>query len=411
MKNVLKAAAAVLLAAVAVRAETLEERLDRLERRQAAMEQSRPAVKLSGSVQTDYRAFPSDEARALTDQFVLRRVRPVIEGSLHDLADFRVMPDFAGAAALQDAYVDVRAAPGLKVRAGKFKQPVGLERLQAITHSLFVELAYPSSVAPIRDAGLQLHGDAAGGSLSWALGVFDGAPDGASNESDSTDSKDFAARAFLLPFKNGARPALKELGVGAAASSGKHRGTAAAPGLSSYRTVGQNTFFSYRTDVAADGERTRVAPQAYWYPGRWGLLAEHIAATHEVKRTTTAVTRAELTHRAWQAAFSFVLTGEKASYKSVKPARNFDPAQGGWGAWELAARYTELLLDEDSFPVYAAPASSARAARTWSAGLNWHLNPGLKVMADFDTTRFTGGAAAGDRDTERAVLTRVQVVF
>jgi phosphate-selective porin OprO and OprP len=115
--------------------------------------------------------------------------------------------------------------------------------------------------------------------------------------------------------------------------------------------------------------------------------------------------------RAWQAAFSFVLTGEKASYKSVKPARNFDPAQGGWGAWELAARYTELLLDEDSFPVYAAPASSARAARTWSAGLNWHLNPGLKVMADFDTTRFTGGAAAGDRDTERAVLTRVQVVF
>src|SRR5687768_113665 len=102
--------------------------------------------------------------------FVARRVRPILEGTVYDRFGFRIMPDFGGGqTVLQDAYADVKFANWIKLRGGKFKEPVGLERLQSANHILFVERGLPTNLVPNRDLGFQLFGDVAEGLVSYAI--------------------------------------------------------------------------------------------------------------------------------------------------------------------------------------------------------------------------------------------------
>ena len=171
-------------------------------------------IRFRGYVQEDGRFFGAD-APAGNSTFLLRRVRPILEGTVFRYYDFRVMTDFGeGKVSLQDAYADVHFVPWLRVRAGKFKPPVGLERLQSATSLDFVERGFVSSLVPNRDVGVQLWGDLAGGAVGWAAGVFDGVPDGASADADSENGKDLAGRIFVEPFRSAGVSPLKGLGAG-----------------------------------------------------------------------------------------------------------------------------------------------------------------------------------------------------
>lgn len=371
-------------------------------------------LKLRGYVQLDGRFFQSDDQRPGTDTFTLRRVRPILEGTVYKIFDFRIMPDFGGGqTVLQDAYMEARFTPAFKVRAGKFKPPVGLERLQSGTDLLFVERALPTNLVPNRDLGVQLSGDLVGGGVNYALGVFNGVLDGSSADADTNDDKDYAARIFFQPFLAGSGP-FKNLGFGVAASVGEQEGTVTAPNLPVFRTPAQQTFFSYRSDgtalntVIADGDRTRFSPQAYFYSGPFGLLAEYATSKQAVRRGTVA---RDLEHKAWQVAASWVLTGGEPSFKSVNPKKVFDPSAGTWGAFELAARYHKQELDDETFPTFANIASSASAAEAWAVGFNWYFNKNLRLLFDYETTSFEGGAASGDREDEKILFSRFQVAF
>jgi phosphate-selective porin OprO/OprP len=151
-----------------------------------------------------------------------------------------------------------------------------------------------------------------------------------------------------------------------------------------------------------------VYPQAYLYRGSFGLLAEYTDNRHTVRRDTEV---GEFHHRGWQVAASVFLTGERASYRSVTPKKVFDLQAGTFGAVELAARLQSAGVDEDAFPVFADPAVSARRARAWGVGVNWHLAKNLKVMLDLERATFTGGAGTGDRPAETFVATRFQFAY
>lgn len=371
-------------------------------------------LRLRGYVQLDGRFFQEDDERPATDTFLLRRVRPIFEGTVFKNFDFRIMPDFGGGqTVLQDAYLDARFSPKLRVRAGKFKPPVGLERLQSGTDLLFVERAFPTNLVPNRDLGIQLHGDLAGGNVNWAVGVFNGVPDGSSGDADTNDGKDIAARVFFQPFLTAGGP-WKGLGFGVAASTGDQEGTLTSTGLAGYRTPAQQTFFSYRSDataagtVIADGDRFRLSPQGYFYRGRFGLLTEYVLSRQEVRRADVAE---ELENTSWQVATSWVLSGGEPSFRGVAPKQNFDPQAGTWGAFELTARYSVLEVDEDTFPVFANLASSAESAEAWALGFNWYFNRNLRLYLDYERTQFEGGAATGDREDENILFSRFQIAF
>jgi phosphate-selective porin OprO and OprP len=301
------------------------------------------------------------------------------------------------------------------LRTGKFKSPIGLERLASATELLFVERALPTSLVPNRDIGVQLFGDVAANTLSYAVGVFNGVPDGGSADIDDSSGKDVVARVFATPFRNGKQAALQQVGFGIAASIGTKRGTLTSPGVPTFKTTGQQTFGRYRSDgtaggtVVADGTQWRVSPQGQVYVGSFGALVEYVLSSQEVRRDTTQAT---IDNHAWQVAATYVLTGERATPRGVIPQRALDAATDSWGAIELTARYHTLALDDQLTTVFANPTNTAHQARAWDAGVNWYLNRAVKVTADYEETRFKdGGAAAGVRPVERAVLTRFQVSF
>ena len=77
------------------------------------------------------------------------------------------------------------------------------------------------------------------------------------------------------------------------------------------------------------------------------------------------------------------------------------------------ARVGGLELDKDIFPKYAT-ANSARGAREWGVGLNWHLNKSVKASINYINTDFDHGSSVeGDvtHQNEQAFLTRVQLSF
>jgi phosphate-selective porin OprO/OprP len=370
-------------------------------------------LRLRGYIQADGRFYLDDSAHAFTDTFLLNRVRPVFEGTVFKNYDFKLMPDFGqGKAVIQDAYLDAHFLPWLNVRVGKYKGPVGLERLQSARDLIFVERSLPNDIVPNRDIGVWLHGEVLKDVLGYEVGVFNGAADGSSDDTDENDSKDIQGRIFAYPFRlSGIKP-LQGLGVGVAGTTGHENG--AAP---SYKTVGQQTFFGFNSGVTAHGQRDRISPQGYYYWGPFGLLGEYIVSYEDVSKG--ALTR-RLVNSAWQVTASYVLTGEKASYSGLVPNRPFNPAQGQWGAFELAARAGQLNLDSDVFrnfgsattpELLADPTKSASEASQWGVGFNWYLNRDVKFMLDYDQTHFEGGAAHGDRSVEHALFSRVQVSF
>ncbi len=381
-------------------------------------------VKLRGVMHIDGRHMISDEAD-LPDTFQVTRARPIVEGTVGGIYDFRFTPDFGqGRTVIQDAYVTGRFAPWLSVTAGKAKSPFGLERLQSANDIRFVARAFPTSLAPNRDIGFQVGGNLLGDRLNYAVAFVNGSNDGGSSETfadiDVTSDKEYVARLFAHPFAESDSFALRGLGLGIAGSYTDHTGSAAQPFLPSFRSPAQATVFRYRagtTPTIADGERLRIGPQFYYYAGPFGLMGEYTEVSQDVSRTLeTGVRSDSIDTTAWQLAASFFLTGEEASFRGYKPNSSFSIEDGTWGAFELVARYQQLDIDDAAFAggadSFADPLASVREASAIGIGLNWYLNQNLKWVLNYERTSFEGGGAdGGDRDDEEAVLTRVAVGF
>ncbi len=396
------------------------------------------SLSVRGYVQADERFYLNKTAGTAKDTFLLRRVRPIIEGTVYDIFDYRLMLDFgqgrvtgstaANQDVVQDAYVTARLDPAFQIQAGKFKEPVGLERLQSGRNLLFIERAYPTQLVPNRDVGIQVQGDLFKGALSYAAGIFNGVADGSSGDVETADNdKDFAGRVFAQPFKNSDSFALQGLGLGVAGTFGNQEG--ASP---SFKSPGQQTFFSYlnlgtgtsaaTAAVAPDGQHWRIAPQAYYYWGPLGVLGEYVISSQKLRRNAGATTSLTAKNTAWQVAASWYLTGEENSFKPVSPLKPFKLGGSGWGAWELAARISGLDVDNKVFDGFSAtpalstsfadPTKSATAATSWSVGVNWYLNKNIKANLNYEQTDFRGGGNTGvNAEGEKAVLSRLQFSF
>lgn len=392
-------------------------------------------LKLHGVVQVDSRSFFQDNGYSQgNDGFLLRRARPIMEGTLFHDFDFLLAPDFAGPSVqLFDAYLNYRFRPELQLRAGKFRGPVGLENLQDDIVASFSERSLASDLVPMRNVGFELLGSVGGGILDWAAGIYDGDGDyRVAANSPFSDDLEFGGRLFAQPFKSdGSRP-LHGLGFGIGASySDVTSNSAALPAttggaLPGYVTAGQQQFFAYNPlygSVVADGAHARFSPQGFYCLGPFGVQGEYVVSDQSVLNTLT-MRHAQLENTAWQVSAQWVLTGEKASFTGLAPAHPFDPRAGRWGAWQLVARYSELDIDSGAFNSFSDPATSARSASAWSVGVNWWLNRNLRVLTSFSHTAFQGGGgvnpgvpstltppATVSHQAENVLFTRIQLAF
>ena len=108
---------------------------------------------------------------------------------------------------------------------------------------------------------------------------------------------------------------------------------------------------------------------------------------------------------------SYVLTGEKRRYSTssgafggINPKNPFQPG-GGWGAWEVAARYSYVDLNNDL--VFGG------TQRNLTFGLNWYVNSNMRFMLNWIhgevERRNLAGADLGAK--YNAVAMRAQVAF
>ena len=415
------------------------------------------SIRLHGLVQGDYR---SNAVSGITSTgWIIRKARPWIEGSLFGWIDYRITPEFSttttnvatapsgtgattvGSATLGtpeviDAFADFKFQPWLKVRVGKFKPFVGLARLQSDTVGKFLEQSMvTANLLPQRDVGMAAFGDILDGKLSYAVAFSNGVIDGGDQSValDNNNDKEFTARLFAEPFK-GQESLLAGLGFGVAITENNQRGTNTSSQLPSFRSFSQNNFYSYITgstvtgaqNAYANGDRYRWSPQAYYYYGPFGVMAEY---AHETQDVTRGQTTRSLDHNAWEVTASYLLTGEKASYGDVKPNQPFKPGGEGWGAWEIVARYNTMHLDQDAFvgatgatsnttnTALADIAKSAKTAKGIGVGVNWYLNNYSRFSLDYERTTFEGGNTGStltnlvDKPDEKTMIGRLQVSF
>jgi phosphate-selective porin OprO/OprP len=426
-------------------------------------------LRIGSSIQTDYRNFLGDNPPAWIpgspgwyggvgpDSIFLRQARIILEGYVFNDIYFKLMPDFAqnsnSSNLIPDAFVDFAYQPKASLLVGKYKPSIGLERLQGDANTVFLERAFPTNLAPNRDMGLQLHGafakpgyktEKAPGAIdsknffTYQVGITNGTGDSGNialngalpNSATSfANNKEFDGRIFAQPFQHSGYDWLEGFGVGVSGSFSNPDHLA----LVAQRTpLGQSQFIDYtqvngqtKGTITSNGNANRIYPQAYWYKGPFGLMGEYVASTQTLNATSNSRGNNNLTqtNTASHVQFSYVVTGEDNQFEGVKPIRKFDPGKGTWGALQLAARWSQLTLDNDSFKLLD-PTKSASEATEFTVGANWFLNKYSLIRFDYENVWFTGGAGTvgattngvtsyniANRPSEQVLSTRFQLAF
>lgn len=113
------------------------------------------------------------------------------------------------------------------------------------------------------------------------------------------------------------------------------------------------------------------------------IQAEYTANLINGARVGTGPDVGTLAYQGFYAETMFFLTGESRTwnpklgvFNRVTPLKNFSFAECGYGAFELAARYTHLDLNDQGI--------DGGRLNNVTLGLNWYLNPLAKLQFNYD---------------------------
>ena len=119
----------------------------------------------------------------------------------------------------------------------------------------------------------------------------------------------------------------------------------------------------------------------------------------------------------WYAQASYSLTGEQhpydpttASFRSLRPSHPLG-TPGGWGAWEVTARYSNIDLDFMPFAATAAGGIVGGQQNVWNVGVNWYPTNGLRFMVDYYNIHVDHVNAPANDISANAIGIRSQVSF
>jgi phosphate-selective porin OprO/OprP len=176
-------------------------------------------------------------------------------------------------------------------------------------------------------------------------------------------------------------------------------------GLPVYRAPSSQPYFQYASGVIASGSHQRFTPAVFYYYKAFGGFAEYIRSTQHVGRAGSVF---DIGNHGWDVAGSYVLTGEAASDRGVRPRHPFDPASGQWGAFQLLARYSAVSVDPEVFANGLASPTSSEQADAVAIAANWYPSAFIKYYVTYERTSLEGGAPSR---RENLLVFRAQVAF
>ena len=340
----------------------------------------------------------NDLGITLHDGVEFRRARLYVAGDFYEDLAFKLQFDFAGGDAdLKDAYLKIKKVPLLgNLTLGHFKEPFSLNELTSSKYITFLERALPTVFVPSRNVGIMASNTAFDEQMTWAVGAFRSTND--YGMLVSNDSYNVTTRLTWNPlYEDKGR---KVLHFGGSYSRVNPSGGVQIR----QRPEAHWTLYLTDTGIFAEPDSMNLfGAEAALVHGPFSIQGEYIANAVD-SRTMGS----DLYFQGWYAQASYFLTGEHRPYKKssgtfsrVKPKKNWRQ-DGGWGAWEVAARYSYLDLDESGLPV------TARELQNVTVGLNWYLNPNVRLMCNYIRSMVDGSDTNEDADI---VALRVQVDF
>jgi phosphate-selective porin OprO/OprP len=259
---------------------------------------------------------------------------------------------------------------------------MGLENLESSRTMAFMEMGSPGlALAPGYRTGLLLNGAHAPWRLAWAAGLFTLGQRQATGDASKALAQLISRFAWHAGHPAGAD--LLHLGLSMSALFS---------GQSDIEYQSRPESFKAPIVVDTDSIASRAAAQ-YGLEAAW----THGPRLVQAELLQSFVTESERSDGNFWGTYlfgSWFLTGEHRPYDAgtgifqrATPHTDFHFREPGWGAFEAAARISYLDLTS----------GQVRGGRmlNGTAGLNWYLNPELRLMFNYIATHVTDGSQHG----------------
>lgn len=333
-------------------------------------------VKLGGRLHADASFHSGDPVgtEEASDGTEIRRARLDVSGVLFEDWAFQGEYDFAdNEVSIKDAWIGYTGLKWLPfIAVGHQKQPYSLQVEMSSNDMIFIERSVDnvfSEALTDRAIGLRLetHGD----HWFFAGGVF-----GSSIDPNQEDDEGWGATGRLIGAPILTETALLHLGI---------RGAYRVPDDNDRRvrfrdeTTNMSNLRIVNADIRNVDASALAGAEIAIVKGPWSLEGEYSHAFIDRRRG-----RSSLDFDSWHVQIAWSLTGESRAavykiksgeFKGLKPARNFISPSGGWGAWEVAARYAWVDLNDGDI--------RGGKEQALTLGLNWYINRNLRFMVDY----------------------------
>jgi len=348
-------------------------------------------LKIGGRIQSDWAWFnhtseaeaalpplPGGAKQQIEAGSEFRRVRLYVGGTIYHNVDFMNEVDFAGGTvALRNCWIALRNADYGTLQVGNMKEPIGTEELTEDLFTTFLERSTgDEAFAPSFKSGFQYSNVFLENRVSTQIGMYrDSVTNaGTNNGNDLSNNRsgeyNFTGRVAGRPWVD--EDAHRYLHLGMAGSL-----RAPSDDLVQYRSRPEMHLAPRFVDtgVLNADEVKLLELDSGFVAGPFWVFGDYYDVT------TDRVDASSVRFSAWQLMAGFFLTGESKPYKTtnstfdrIKPKSNFD-GKGGLGAWELAARWSNLNLNDKDV--------EGGELDTWTVGIGWYLNPNTRWMLDF----------------------------
>ncbi|NCF73890.1 MAG: hypothetical protein GWP67_10340, partial [Gammaproteobacteria bacterium] len=288
-----------------------------------------------------------------------------------------------------DYRVDIPLSAALTLSVGKQKEPISIERQMGLTFLPMQErAAFIDALLPSRNHGVVLSGAAASDNVSWAVGAFNNWID--SGESFSDTPNVLVGRVTWAPkfLQNDSN--LFHVGLGLRHSDiNQDLSVRRQPEFNKApRYVDTGTFL-------ADDQMT-VNLEAYWRNGPYMLGFEYLGTDVDAPLSGDPFLSGYYLTGTW------ALTGEMRDYR--KRSGTFNPlpvarpvSQGGWGAVELAFRYSNTDLNDGAL--------EGGEMDIYSLGVNWWFTRSTHLSMNYRHISLDRAALQGDSSGLNARIT------
>jgi len=293
---------------------------------------------------------------------------------------------------LFDLRLDIPLLKNMSIAIGKQKEPISMERLMSLSDLPLQERsAVSDAMMPSRNTGIVLSGTGFDRRFTWAGGVFNPWIDQGNTISESATQ--LIGRGTVVALVSTDESSLVHLGAGVRYSNAKK--------AVQYRTTPefhQAPLFVDTGEVLA--ENTMLYDlEAAWRWGPFWLNGEYVI------NQVDASSFGDPMFNGFHVTASYVLTGEMRPYNKhsglFRPVPVANPVtQGGWGAWEVAARFSALDLQEG--------AVDGGDMDIYSLGINWKLTSVTSFNVNYRHVILDQNDATGHSD---GLMMRVTLIL